>query len=213
MKVIFALVLVSLMCSISNAGLLYVYSRLATKDLDQVNKIVQDKIQESRKSSGDKTIPLKEALQAVFSRPNEDFMIEKVMPTLKAELEEHNGWERTIKALVKEALGALGNPKAFHPNAQVTYIVFLENLISEFRPKAYEPFEKSILEQIKDADIEVTKEAKNERRLRMMKDTTSPSKLAEFILANPPKPPTTVPVDGTAAMAGTMATSTTVEQK
>lgn len=182
----------------AHAGLLFNYSQLALKDLDQMNKLVRSKIQESKKSGGNKNIPLKEALQAVFSRSNEDFMIEKLVPQLKIELEEHDGWETSIQALVKEAIGALKNPRAFKPVVQVTYQVFLENMISELKPRLSEKFENRIITQIRDANIDITKEAANERRLRVMKESTSPSKLAENVLKEFEErqknaPPTTVP--------------------
>jgi hypothetical protein len=188
-----------LMAGSAQAGLLFNYSQLALKDLDQMNKLVRSKIQESKKSGGDKNIPLKEALQAVFSRSNEDFMIEKLVPQLKVELEEHEGWESSIQQLVREALGALKNPRAFQPVVQVTYQVFLENIIAELKPRAGEDFENKILKQIRDAKAEPTKEAANERRLRVMKQSTSVSELADAVLKayeedlkkNPP--PTTLP--------------------
>ncbi len=169
-----------------------------------MNKLVRSKIQESKKSGGDKNIPLKEALQAVFSRSNEDFMIEKLLPQLKVELEEHDGWEVSLQALVKEALGALKNPKAFKPVVQVTYQVFLENVISELKPRAGEPFEHKILTQIRDSKAEVTKEAANERRLRVMKDSTAVSVLADAVLKAHEEemkkaPPTTTTVPETTA--------------
>jgi len=167
----------------AQAGLLFSYNRLALKDLDQMNHLVLEKIKEAKGAGGNKTVPLKEALQAVFSRPNEDFLIEKVLPPLKNELEELGGWEHSVKALVKEALGALGNPKAFKPEAQVTYEVFLENLVSELKPKVSETFERSVIAQIRDAKIVLTKEAVSERKLRMMKDSISPSDLAQTVLA------------------------------
>lgn len=170
-------------CSFANAGLLFPYSRLATKDLDQMNKLIQEKIKESKQSRGDRTIPLKEALQAIYSRPNEDFMIEKIIAPVKNELDELDGWEKSIKALVKESIGALKNPKAFKVTAQVTYAIFLENLIAEFKPKMNEEFEKGIITQIRDAKIEITKEALNERRLKMMKELRSPSEIAALALA------------------------------
>jgi hypothetical protein len=171
-----------LFVSSAQAGLLFNYSQLALKDLDQMNKLVRSKIQESKKSGGDKNIPLKEALQAVFSRSNEDFMIEKLVPQLKVELEEHEGWEASVQALVKEALGALKNPKAFQPVVQVTYQVFLENIIAELKPRAGEDFENRILKQIRDANAEPTKEAAHERRLRVMKQSSSVSQLADAVL-------------------------------
>ena len=147
-----------------------------------MNKLVKEKIQESQSSKGNRVIPLKEALQAVYSRPNEDFMIEKVISPLKNELEEHNAYESSVKTLVTEAMGALKNTKAFQPVAQVTYAIFLENIVAEFRPKTTEKFERSILTTIRDAKIELTKEAKRERSLRMMKEIESPSDLAATAL-------------------------------
>ncbi len=179
-KIIFLLTLV--LSFAVQAGLLFSYNRLALKDLDQMNKLIVEKIKESRKERGDKTMPLKEALQAVFSRPNEDFLIEKVLPPLRNELEEHGAWEKTVKSLVKESLGALENAQAFKPQAQVTYAIFLENLVAELRPKVAEDFERSILMQIREAKLELTKEANSERRLRMMKEGTSPSALAKAVL-------------------------------
>jgi hypothetical protein len=176
------LALVSLLASAANAGLLFNYSQLATKDLDQMAKIVQNKIKESNKYGGDRTIPLKEALQAVYSRPNEDALIEKIQPQIKSALDENNAWEKSIRQLTKEAIGALKNPKAFSPVVQVTYLVFLENIISEFKPKNQNDFEKSILTQIKDAKITLSKEATQERLLRVMKESKSPSELAEIAL-------------------------------
>jgi hypothetical protein len=199
-----SLCITMLFLSHAQAGLLFNYSQLALKDLDQMNKLVRAKIQESKKAGGNKNIPLKEALQAVFSRSNEDFMIEKLVPQLKVELEEQGGWESSLQALVKEAIGALKNPRAFQPVVQVTYQVFLENVISELKPRAGEKFENKILTQIRDAHIEVSKEAANERRLRVMKESTSVSKLAEAVLKEHEEnlkkaPPTTLPSSATEA--------------
>jgi hypothetical protein len=148
---------------VAHAGLMYNYSQLMLKDLEQMNKIIQTKISESRKEPFDKLVPLKEALQAVFSRPNEEFMIEKIISPLKSAIDEQNGWEKAMLALTTEALGALKNPKPFKPVVQVTYWIFLENVISEMKPQALQPFENKILTVIKKADIEITKQAKNER--------------------------------------------------
>lgn len=166
----------------AQAGLLYNYSQLALRDLDEMNKLVQSKINESKKSGGDQTIPLKEALQAVYVRPNDDFMIDKVIQPLRIALEEQEAWEDSFRALVKEAIGALKNPKPFQPVVQVSYAIFLSNIVADFKPRIDKSFENSIITQIRDADIEVTKQAKNEHRMRVMRDTPSPSGIAEGAL-------------------------------
>jgi hypothetical protein len=178
----------------SSAGLLFNYSQLALKDLDQMNAMVMSKIKESKKTSSGKTVPLKEALQAVYSRPNEDGMIEKVVGPLRTELDELDSWEKVLNQLTVEAIGVLNHPKAFNPVVQVTYTVFLENLLIDMKPYALkEGFERSLTQKIRDAKIELSKEANNERRLRMMKSTISPSELAEQILSEPPPAPSASP--------------------
>lgn len=168
----------------AQAGLLFNYSQLALMDLDQMNKLVSDKVKEAKKSASGKAVPLKEALQAVYARPNDDEMIEKIVSPLRSNLDELESWEKTISQLTDEAINALKNPRAFKPVVQVTYVVFLENLLAEIKPHAKsDGFERKIAERIRDAKIDVSKEAVSERKLRMMKDTTSPSVIAESILS------------------------------
>ncbi|MFN9068148.1 MAG: hypothetical protein ACK5V3_13030, partial [Bdellovibrionales bacterium] len=53
------------------AGLLYTYNQLVLMELDQMNKLVQEKIKESKKADA-KIVPLKEGFQAVLARPDQD---------------------------------------------------------------------------------------------------------------------------------------------
>ena len=153
------------------------------KDLDQMNALVGDKIKESKKSYAGKNVPLKEALQAVLARPDEDSMVSKVLPPLRAELEDLDAWEKSVRSLTDEALNSLRMAKNFHGDVQVTYAIFLENLMAELKPLAYRGgFEKKILEKIRDAKIEISKEAAKESTLRRMKPTVSPSQIAVEIL-------------------------------
>ncbi|MBX3018646.1 MAG: hypothetical protein KF767_12205 [Bdellovibrionaceae bacterium] len=161
---------------------LYSYSRLALKDLDEMNKLVQDKVRESRASKGDKVAPLREAMQAVFARPNEDFMIDKVMSPLRNELDEHGAYEDTVRSLVEESIAALQKPDKVKATAQVTYAVMLENFLSDMKPRVTESFEKEMVTKIRDADISLTRKAENERKLGMMKPTKSPSEMASAII-------------------------------
>ncbi len=162
-----------------------------------MGKLIKAKIAESHKAGGNKSIPLKEALQSIYSRPNEDFMIEKILPMVKNEMDELDSWEKSHQTLVKEAIGALKNPKAFKPVIQVTYWIFLENVIAEMKPRLDEKFEQKLVTQIQGAKIKITQDAINERRLRMMKGSSSPSDIAGEVLKdfeeakkNPPPMPT-----------------------
>lgn len=181
-------------CLESQAGLLFNYSQLALKDLDQMNKLVSEQVKEAKRAESGKVIPLKEALQAVYSRPNDDDMIEKVVAPLRSQLDDLEAWEKTISQLTDEAINALGNPKAFKPVVQVTYLIFLENLMAELKPFVKsEGFEKQIIERIRDAKIVVPSEAVNERKLRSMKVMGAPSDIAAKILLQNKQPPTVKP--------------------
>ncbi|MGZ3742763.1 MAG: hypothetical protein ACXWRE_11370 [Pseudobdellovibrionaceae bacterium] len=180
---LFILTNLLLWASVSSAGLLYNYSQLTLKDLDQMNTIVQKKIKEFKKENSVEI--LKEAVQAVYSRPNDDGMVEKVLPPLRNELDENEQWETTLDELVQEAIGALKNPKAFKPVVQNTYAIFLENVVSDFKPYAErEGHERKVIKKIADANIEISKEAVNERKLRTMSSRKSPSEMASQVMKN-----------------------------
>lgn len=182
----------------SFAGLLYNYSQLSLKDLDQMNDLVTKKVNESKKASSGKTVPLKEALQAVYSRPNDDDMIDKVVAPLRSQLDELDAWEKTVSQLTDEAISVLNHPNAFSPVVQVTYEIFLENLLAEMKPYiATSNFEKTLTTRIRDAKIEISKKAINERVARSMKSTVSPSEIAAQILSAPVPPPAASPAPET----------------
>lgn len=184
MKNLFLFIITSLLfASVSSAGLLYTYSQLTLKDLDQMNEMAKKKVKEFKKDGSVEI--LKDAVQAVYSRPNDDGMVEKVITPLRNELDENDQWETTVDALVQEAIGALKNPKAFKPVVQNTYAIFLENIVADFKPFAErEGHERKVIKTIADAKIELSKEAINERKLRTMSVHKSPSELAANVLDN-----------------------------
>jgi hypothetical protein len=169
--------------SLSSAGLLFQYHQLTLMDLDQMTKMVQEKLQESKKTAAS-TVPLKEALQAVYSRPDGDRMIDKVVAPLRLELQDINQYERVLTELVEEALNALKQTQNFKPSVQVTYALFLENLLADSRAVAagQDGFERNILRKIKKAKIQITKQALNERAVRGIPEAKSPSEIASEIL-------------------------------
>lgn len=160
---------------------MFTYAQLTLKDLDQMNDIAKKKIREF-KAQGSVEV-LKEAVQAVYSRPNDDGMVEKVISPLRTELDENDQWEVVVDELVQEAIGALKNPKAFKPVVQNTYAVFLENIVADFKPFAErEGHERNVIKTIRDAKIELSKEGINERKLRTMSVHKSPSELAAMVI-------------------------------
>lgn len=169
----------------TQAGLLYTYNQLTLKDLDQMNALVKYKVKESRNTEAGKIVPIREGLQAIFSRPNSDDMIDKVSAPLRTILEQEDATEKVFTDLVQEAINALKNTKNFKKEVQVTYAIFLENVISEFKPSLKpDSLEFKIIKKIADSDIELTKEAQKDRKLRLMQESGSPSAIASKVLQN-----------------------------
>lgn len=163
------------------AAPIYTYNELAVKDIEQMSKLVNGKIVTSK--SAEKPIePLKDALLAIFARPNSDNLISKLLTNVKNELDNYDGYETSLTELVDEAITGISDKKN-DSKVQATYWIFLENLLAEFKPKVSEPFEKSIFEKIRDAKIKIPKEALAERRLTVMSVKDSPSDLALKILS------------------------------
>lgn len=175
------IVLFCLFFSICSLAQEFTSSDLALKDLDQMNKIIKGKIIESRKAVSNKEFPLVEGLKIIYSRPNQDGLIEKVISSLKSELEEQEYWEKAIDQIVVESINTLNDKKSSRKR-QLTSWIILENIISEMKPKKNDSFEKSILEKIYEAKIEISSAAKNERKINMMNQAKSPSAIAAQIL-------------------------------
>lgn len=159
------------------------YHQLALKDLDQMAALVKNKIKDAHQSPDSTDMaPLKEAVRDVYSRPDDDAMIEKVIGPLRSEIDDLDGWDTVMTELVDESLATLKNPKGVKADEQVTHIIFLQNVIATLKPKKEGGVAKKLLEQIRDAKIENSKEIRDERKLRMMKDAASPSDVAAQVL-------------------------------
>lgn len=164
-----------------SSGIVDVSESSSSDNTDDVADFTEDSAESSTPSAN--VTPLKEALQAVYSRPNLDDMIQKVIAPLRTALENVDAWEKTTSSLIDEGLANLKNPKKVKPRVQATYAIMLDNFVNEFRVYAdADGFEKKMLEKIKKADIDLSKEARAEIKLRVLKEPVSPSELARVTL-------------------------------
>jgi hypothetical protein len=157
------------------------YSSLILKDLDDMSSLVQEKIKIARREKT--TAPLREGLVTILARSDSDAMLSKVFPPLRNELEANGSYESTLDSIVSECLVSLKKGKDLTAAEQVTYLIVLENLLSEIRPRIGDS--RALLrltERIRDADLDVSEKAKNERSLRVMQEMRSPSEVAGRII-------------------------------
>jgi hypothetical protein len=161
------------------------YHRLVLKDLEDMVAIVDSKIKESKGAREHKDIPLEQALISVYSRPDDDGMIEKVAGPLRNEMEDNEVREKIIDRLLTESIDAVKkDSKQIRADIQVTYWILIENILGELKGtlKTSGSFEEKQIQRIREARIKITKQMSNERALRLIKSTKSPSETAKKIL-------------------------------
>ncbi len=162
----------------------YTFSQLALRDLDEMNKMIEDRKKESLKDKI--TMPLREAMVIILSRPDEDTMVYKIMPVLQTELEKYDLFEATFENVVDEAIKTLKEMKSSPPKSDLpqlaTYVVILENSLSELRAKKDEEFNKRVLAKIRDAKLDIPKSVMDQLRMGPMKSVENPSEIAKKIL-------------------------------
>ena len=171
----------------------YKYNELMIKDYDEMSAMVENFVQKSRDAAGEEETAasnaeavsyLKEALQLIFSRPDSDNMVAKLVSEVRRELLSYTAFETTISELADEALATAKNENAA-PSVQSTSLFILENVLSQIRPDVVnnnnEAF-RGIIERIAKAKIKISNEVFKDRKLRGMFKNKNPSEIAEEIL-------------------------------
>lgn len=163
----------------------YGYKQLKLLDLDQMSALLQRKVKESKELNG-AVEPLFEGMLITYGRPNEDGMIDKVLPIIRYPLEDMGQWLPSLEQLTDHAINAMKSSEV-PASDQVTYGTVLENLVSELKPdfiKQYESpgLESNLIERIARAEVQYSDRARSERKLNLMKSGLSPSILAQNLL-------------------------------
>lgn len=167
----------------------YKYSQLRMLNLEDMRGKVQQHIAKARQLSrtegaaGEQEAveELREALKLILSRPDNDNMLEKLMPLVRKQLENYNAFYDSLSGLVAQASFSVkqGSEDVAY---RASNLFVLENTLSHFHPELKDNKEvKKIYEQIAKANIKVPKKVVKHRRNSMFK-SSSPSKTAKKVL-------------------------------
>lgn len=162
----------------------YGYKQLKLLDVDQMVAILNDKNRQFQKT-GDLQ-RLREGVMVAFSRPDEDRLRDKVISVVRNPLEDQDNWDKTMNALADQAIKNLFN-EALKSEYQVTSGIILENVIADLRPafiREYKTggFATDIIEKIAASNVEYSKEARQERKLYLMRNDSPPSQIAKNLM-------------------------------
>ena len=163
----------------------YTSAQLQLKNLDEMVHLVRIRTRRAQSRTEDGLGSLRQALRIIYARPNEDFLTEKLIGDVRFPLEELEEWQSSIEDLAYEASAQLYKPESLKPAVQLTYIIILENLLADLRPAIAEPWIRTLVERIRDAEMTVTDAARSERELKMMKSVANPADIAARIIPYP----------------------------
>lgn len=179
-----------------NTHIEYDSASLLMKNAEQMNAIVIKKIkkaeaiQKQQEVDDDRGIvaepeaieQLKDATRIVFARPDQDGSRENTFARLRRELTDLSSLDQVLQDLTNEGIAALRPDANNSSREQGTYIVLLNNLMAEIKPEAQSnPNFRRIIEQIRDANIEVPERVRSQQLMRSMVAPVSPSDVAAKI--------------------------------
>jgi hypothetical protein len=168
---------------------------LKMKNAEQITAMVKAKIQKAQKiqakqedddDAGLRAEPeaieqLRSATLLIMSRPDQDGTRAVVFDDIRHELSDLGSVDSVLQDVASEAVSGMKSSST--PLAiQATYLTVLENLMAEVKPEVgSHPAFRKIIEQIRDADIEISDPLRAQIRLRSMGKVVSPSETAAAI--------------------------------
>lgn len=169
---------------------------LRMKNAEQMNALVLKKIKNAeniqKKQDVDDDLgivaepeaieQLQSATMIVLSRPDQDGTRANAFSRLRRELTDLNAFDQVIGDINQEAIKGL-KEESTPVKDQATYIIVLENLMAEMKPDLGEnPKFKKMIEDVRDAKIELSDKVRSQQLLRSMTKAVSPSMTAEKIV-------------------------------
>lgn len=169
------------------------YRDLMIRDYEQMQKAVRKHVStaqsELAKADEDPSmeasafVHLRRALRLIFSRPDSDNIVAKLVPEVRRELAMYNAYQRIIDDLAREGIQAFDKDLGTNTVTLSTYAFMLQNLLGEIQGEARD--NKDLLATIRlvaDANLKLPADVINERKLAGMFNSESPSDQAKRIL-------------------------------
>lgn len=166
----------------------YNYADLQLKNFEEMQSLVNSRVKKAEsvanRDVNEAKIILKDAMQLIFSRPNGDNMVSKLLPPIRSTLKNIEAYDSILNEIAVTAIGEVKNENAKVKDS-ATNLIVLANLMSEIQPEIKtNPAIRNIIIKIRDAKIDVNNKVKGEMRMRsMLSPPTSPSDIAAKILA------------------------------
>lgn len=124
---------------------------------------------------------LQEAIFTVFSRPNQDNMVSKIITPLRRELKRFKAYPKALNNIIDLSIKGLKD-RSKSASSRSTYIIVLQNLMAELQPQMKTDKNiKALYEKIYKSQIKVPQEV-SANLAQSMVSVLSPSESALTLL-------------------------------
>lgn len=168
----------------ARAEIEYHSERLKTMDIEVLQQIVYKNIKALENKDDSPELLIKKSLEIVLAQPDQSIGISSIFEQLRTSSGSDKKFASALSSIIDDALDVLKNKDKNKDllRTQNTYVYILNNMLAELQKLKDVPNYKTLIERIRDADIEFSDYLVSHRLLNSMTEAESPSKLAGTIL-------------------------------
>jgi hypothetical protein len=168
----------------SMAEIEYHSERIKTMDIDVLQQIVYKNIKKLEDKDEEPGPLIKSSLEIVLAQPDQSIGISSIFDQLRSSSGSDKRFASALSSIAEDAIQVLKNKEKNKDlqRTQNTYVYILNNMLGEIQKLKEISNYKAIIEQIRDADIEMSDALISHRLLNSMAQAESPSKIAATII-------------------------------
>ena len=168
----------------ARAEIEYHSERLKTMDIEVLQQIIYKNIKALENKDNSPELLIKKSLEIVLAQPDQSIGISSIFDQLRTSSGSDKRFASALSSITDDAVDVLKKKDKDKDllRTQNTYVYILNNMLAEMQKLKDVANYKTLIERIRDADIEFSDYLISHRLLNSMTEAESPSKLAEAIL-------------------------------
>ncbi len=168
----------------AHAEIEYHSERLKTMDIEVLQQIIYKNIKALENKDESPELLIKKSLEIVLAQPDQSIGISAIFEQLRTSSGSDKRFASALGSIVDDALSVLKNKGKEKDllRTQNTYVYILNNMLAELQKLKEIASYKTLIEQIRDADIEFSDALISHRLLNSMAEAESPSKFAGTLI-------------------------------
>jgi hypothetical protein len=168
----------------ARAEIEYHSERLKTMDIEVLQQIIYKNIKALENKDDSPELLIKKSLEIVLAQPDQSVGISSIFDQLRTSSGSDKRFASALSSIIDDAVDVLKKKDKDKDllRTQNTYVYILNNMLAEMQKLKEVSNYKTLIERIRDADIEFSDYLISHRLLNSMTEAESPSKLADAIL-------------------------------